>query len=153
MRRWRRQPPGWYRWVCLAMAAGMALVICCGVQEHRRVAALDIFSQEALAKIAAGLRFNCAIEGMTILCFLYGFFILTWNRKGDRDRGLVLLVENLFITVLVLFWVCVPLWVPLNLADKARPLWWFLLAVTAVAAGSGWVKYFKKKQQEEHSYE
>ena len=150
-RRWR--PPGWYRWGCLVIAAVQALVIWYGVQEHRRVAALNIFSEDALAKIAAGLRFNCAIEGLSILCMLYGFFILTWNREGDRDRCLTLLLENLFITALALCWVCVPLWVPLDIVNGAMPLWLFLLAVTAAAGGCGWVKYLKKKRQEEPSYE
>ena len=147
-RRAKRSAPAWLRWAYLFLAFAGPLAAWADFQNYREYNALGIFSPEEWAEMMDGVYFSWAVQGMMAVCFLYLFFILTWDRDNTRNRRCL---DEIFSTVILLAWAVLPLL--LSIPDRAMALWVIVLIAFLIVAGRGWVKYFEKKRQEETTYE
>lgn len=146
----KKQPPAWLRWAYLAAALFIPIAAWLDFRDYRRYNSCGLFSPERWTEIVTGFQFRWALQGMMAVCFLYSFLVLTWNRNGDRDRRLL---DEALPTVLLLFWGCLPLLIPIFQIGSIQTWWVIILVAMASVTGYSWVKYFEEKQQEEETYE
>ena len=144
----KKKAPEWLRWAYLAVAFFTPFAAWKDFRNYQYYNSIGLFSAERWTEIIQGFQFRWAIQGIMAVSFLYLFIVLTWDKNNDKDHGIL---DEIFSTVLLLFWACLPLLISLH--DSVNGLWALVLAVLIVVVGRSWVKYFENKRLEEEYYE
>lgn len=144
----KKKAPEWLRWLYLVMVFFIPFAAWMDFRDYPHYYELGIFSEERWVEVMEGFHFRWAVQGLMAACFLYLFLASTWNKNSSRGHGLR---DNIFSTVILLSWACLPLLIPIP--GSAQGIWAIALVACIVVIGRSWVKYFENKRLEEEYYE
>ena len=144
----KKKPPEWLRWVYLAMAVFCPFAAWMDFKDYPQYRAWGMFDEEQWGEIMNGFHFHWAVCGLMVACWLYLFFVRTWDKDDSRNHRWL---DEAFATVLTLSWACLPLLMPIP--SSAQALWTIVLIACAVITGRSWIKYFENTRLEEETYE
>lgn len=120
---WKRP---WHKWLVLVAVFSQFLCLWMNIQEYNDISRAGILSASEWANYVAQKNWQCAINGVLVVCFLGTFLIgiFAQSQKGAR------LIEGLFLLFLALAWGVVGFTLHL-ISLSGKGLFWSLILLMA----------------------
>lgn len=90
----------WQKWLALAAALSQILCLWGNILEYKKMSRVGIFGASELAAYALERNWNCALNGLLIVCLLGTLLV----GALARSRRIAWLMECLFLLILAFVW-------------------------------------------------
>jgi len=133
---WKRP---WYKWVVLAAAILQLLDLLINIYEYVKISAIGILSPSEWADYAPSQIWQCAMNGVLIICF-WGVFFIGVFAKSQKSAWLA---ES--VVLFILSFACLTSGFPLHLFSLSFKgfCWLFILLLSFAEAVRYFLKYKK----------
>ena len=143
-----KQTPDWVRWVYLALAVFQLFMIWVDVREYQQYqfcVESGIFSPAGLQDAFSGHAYRWVMGGLLCILFLFAFAVMKYDLRQAKWSAIL----GGLLTVMLLAWACLPLFLPLPTANGFYFLMLFAFAGVTIYT---WYKYCKtQKRMEDNS--
>lgn len=134
---WKRP---WHKWLVLVAALSQLLCLWMNIQEYNDISRAGILSASELASYMAHKNWQCAINGVLVVCFLGTFLIGLFARNPKVAR----LMEGFLLLLLALAWGVAGIVLQL-LSSSSRGLFWAVILLIAFGGAAHNLLQYRKK--------